>query len=231
MYPRLWRATKSWPISIPISSKNFSTSTRSIRNAFWRLPYTRRGRAQRRPAQFPKFLCTKSGCARNSRCHVSCGLFCYRQLDLGFRRRNGLAFSPVVGNSHAHSCAPASEGKTASAKKSALFGHFPSAQRDHPRDRRGRLRARRRCRLGLGRLPAILPVVLQRGGSRPGRDLPERTARFFVLLFADFVAHQKRYGLDDMELSAFLWFEAHSSVPHQSTAAGSIVLAALSKSS
>src|SRR6266513_4048716 len=33
MFRRLWRAIKSWPISIPTSSKNFLTNTRSIPSA------------------------------------------------------------------------------------------------------------------------------------------------------------------------------------------------------
>src|SRR5436309_4702052 len=128
MCPRLSRATKSWPISIPISSKNFSTSTRSTRNAFRHPFYTRRGRAQRRPAQFSEFVSTKGGSARHSRGHFSCRLFYDRQLDVGVARRIGLALSALAGNSHPDSCAPASEGETASAEKSAVCGHFPSAQ-------------------------------------------------------------------------------------------------------
>src|SRR5207249_7149740 len=133
--------------------------------------------------------------------------------------------------SHPDSCAPASERKAASAEKSAVCGHVPGAQRYHPRDRGRRLCARRRRRMGLGRLSAIFPAVLQRRGSSPGRDLPERTTRFFVLLSTYFVARQRRQGLDHMELSVVLRLETHAALPHQSTAAGSIVLAALSKSS
>src|SRR6266542_900876 len=120
MCPRLSRATKSWPILIPISSKNFSTSTRSIRDAFWRLPYNRRGRAQRRPAQLSKFVRPKGWRARHSRRHFSHSLFYYRQLGMGLGRRGGLALSAVAGNSHPDSFVAASEGKTASAEKSAV---------------------------------------------------------------------------------------------------------------
>ena len=35
------------------------------------------------------------------------------------------------------------------------------------------VRLRERCRVGLGRLPAVFPIVLQRRRSCPGRDLPE----------------------------------------------------------
>src|SRR5439155_1406191 len=82
-----------------------------------------------------------------------------------------------------------------------------------------------------GILAATFLAVLQRRGSSPGRDLPERTTRFFVLLSTYFVARQRRQGLDHMELSVVLRLETHAALPHQSTAAGSIVLAALSKSS
>src|SRR5262249_50287397 len=131
MCPRLSRATKSWPILIPTSSKNFSTSTRSTRNAFRRPPYTRRGRAQPRLAQLSKFLCPKGWRARHSRRHLSCRLFYYQQLDVGLGRRSWLALSAVAGNSHPDSRAQASEGKTASAEKSAVRGHVPNAQRDY----------------------------------------------------------------------------------------------------
>ena len=101
---------------------------KSVPDAFWRLSYTWRSRAQRRLAQFSEFVCTKGRRARNSRCHFSRRLFYHRQLDVGFRRRDELALSAVAGNSHSHSRASASEGKTASAEKSALFGHVPSAR-------------------------------------------------------------------------------------------------------
>src|SRR5438445_5680796 len=125
MCPRLSRATKSWPILIPISSKNFSTSTRSTRNAFRHPSYTRRGPAQRRPAHLSKFVCAKGGCARFSRRHFSCRLFYYRQLGVGSCRRNWLALSSLVGISHPHSRATAYEGNTASAEEHAECGLVP----------------------------------------------------------------------------------------------------------
>src|SRR5205807_8216551 len=83
--------------------------------------------------------------------------------------------------------------------------------------------------MGLGRLPAILPALLQVGGSRAGHHLSERAARSFVLLFANLVARPERHHLDDVELSAFLRLEADAAIPDQSPATGPIVLAALSK--
>src|SRR5205823_3711938 len=83
--------------------------------------------------------------------------------------------------------------------------------------------------MGLGRLPAILPALLQVGGSRAGHHLPERAARSFVLLFANLVAGPERHHLDDLELSTFLRIETDAAIPDQPAAAGPIVLAALSK--
>src|SRR5438034_9069751 len=118
MFPRLWRATKSWSISIPISSRNFLTSTRSIPNGFWHFAYTRRGRAQPRSAQFPKFVSTKSGRARHSPRHFSRRVFHYSLLDLGFGGGSALALSGLAGNSNRESCARPYEGVTAWAAKS-----------------------------------------------------------------------------------------------------------------
>src|SRR5438874_3528473 len=132
MCPRSLRVIRFWPISTPISSRNFSPNTRSIRgkpppDAFWLLPYTWRSRPQRRLAQFSELVCAKGGCTWNSGRDFSWRLFCYRQLDMGFRRRNELALSAVAGNSHSNPRAPAPQGKTASTEKSAIFGHIPSA--------------------------------------------------------------------------------------------------------
>src|SRR5206468_12969898 len=79
-------------------------------------------------------------------------------------------------------------------------------------------------------LSAIFPTVLQIGGSRAGHYLPERAARSVVLLFANLVPRAERHHLDDLELSAFLRAETDAAIPDQPAAAGSIVLAALSKS-
>src|SRR6266496_1947855 len=165
MCPRSWRVIKFWPISIPISSRNFSQSTRSVRrkpvpDAFWLLPYVWRSRAQRGLAQFSKLVCAKGRRARDSRCHFSRRLFYYRQLDMGLCRRNELALSAVAGNSHSDSGASASQGKTASTEKPAVFGHISSAERNHSRDRGGRVRSRGGRGMGLGRLPTIFPTIL-----------------------------------------------------------------------
>src|SRR5947207_2583682 len=133
MCPRSWRVIKFWPISIPISSRNFSQSTRSVRrkpvpDAFWLLPYLWRSRAQRGLAQFSKLLCAKGRCARDTRCHFSRRLFYHRQLDMGFCRRNELALSAVAGNSHSDSRTAASEGKTASPEKPAAIDPLDEEQ-------------------------------------------------------------------------------------------------------
>src|SRR4029077_10238120 len=140
MCRRSWRVIRVWPILIPISSRNFSPRTRSIRrkpvpDAFWRLSYTWRSRAQRGLAQFSKLVCAKGRRARDSRCHFSRCLFYHRQLDLGFYRRNELALSAVARNSHSDSGASSSEGKTPSTEKPAVFGHISSAERNYSRDR------------------------------------------------------------------------------------------------
>src|SRR6266436_279595 len=122
---------------------------------------SRRGGAQRRPAQFPNLFFAKGRSARDSRLLVSCRLFHHRQLGARRHRRGQLALLAVAGNSHAHPRAPLAEGKTASAEESALLGYFSDPQRDHARDRERGLRARERRWLGLGRLPAILSFVLQ----------------------------------------------------------------------
>src|SRR5206468_8752262 len=148
MCPRSWRVIKFWPISIPISARNFSQSTRSVRrkpvpDAFWLFPYTWRSRAQRGLSQFSKLICAKGRCARDTRCHFSRRLFYHRQLDMGFCRRNELALSAVAGNSHSDSGTSASEGKTPSTEKPAAFGHISSAKRNHSRDRGRRVCPRR----------------------------------------------------------------------------------------
>ncbi|PYL67101.1 MAG: hypothetical protein DMF20_04500 [Verrucomicrobia bacterium] len=50
--------------------------------------------------------------------------------------------------------------------------------------------------------------------SSPGRNLPERAARFLVLLPAHFIARQGRHSLDNLELSALLRVKTDSSVSH-----------------
>ncbi len=80
-------------------------------------------------------------------------------------------------------------------------------------------------------VPAIFSVVLQGRGPRPGHDLPERTARFIILLSANFVARAEWHDLDDLELPALLRPETHPAIPHQSSASRSIILAALPKPS
>src|SRR5262249_4251588 len=163
-----WQVIRFWQISIPISSRNFSPTTRLIRrkptpDVFRLLSYSWRGRSQRRLAQFSKLVCPKSRRAWDSRCHFSRRLFHHRQLDVGCYRGDELVISAVAGNSYSHPRASASQRKTASTEKSAVVGHVPGAERDHARDRGGRVRLHRRCRLGLGRLSSVFPVVLQRG--------------------------------------------------------------------
>src|SRR5882762_1582317 len=131
MCPRLSRVIKFWQILIPISSRDFSPSTRSIRrkpipDAFWLLPYTWRSRAQRGLAQFSKLVYAKGRRPRDSCSYFSRRLFYHRQLDMGFCRRNELALSAVAGNSHSDSGPSASQGKTASTEKPAVFGHISS---------------------------------------------------------------------------------------------------------
>ena len=65
--------------------------------------------------------------------------------------------------------------------------------------------------------------------SRPGYDLPERTARSFLLLPAHFLARERRHRLDDVELSVVLRVEINAAISNQSPAAGPDILAALSK--
>src|SRR6267143_3890131 len=135
MCPRSSQVIKFWQILIPISSRDFSPSTRSIRrksfpDAFWFLPYLWRSRAQCGPAQFSKLVYAKGRRARDSRCHFSRRLFYHRQLDMGFCRRNELALSAVAGNSHSDSGPSASQGKTASTEKPAVFGHIASVERN-----------------------------------------------------------------------------------------------------
>src|SRR5579884_1083915 len=84
--------------------------------------------------------------------------------------------------------------------------------------------------MGLGRLSAVFPVVLPRGRSGAGRDLPDRAAGFFILLSSHFFARQRRHGLDDLELSALLRLKTQSLVSDQPPASGSLILATLSES-
>src|SRR4029453_5129935 len=165
MCPRSWRGIKFWPISIPISSRSFSPSTRSIRrepvpDAFWLLPYTWRSRAERGLSHFSKLVCAKGRRPRDSRCHFSRRLFYHRQLDMGVCRRNELALSAVAGNSHSDSGPSAPQKKTVLNEKPPVFGHISSAERNHSRDRGRRVCPRRGRGMGLGRLSAIFPTIL-----------------------------------------------------------------------
>src|SRR6266513_446865 len=133
MCPRSWLVIKFWPSLIPISSRNFSPRTRSLRrkpvpDVFWLLPYTWRSRTQRGVAQLSKLVCAKGRRSRNSRCHFSRRLFYHRQLDMGVCRRNELALSAVAGNSHSDSGLAASQGKTASTEKPAVVGLISGAE-------------------------------------------------------------------------------------------------------
>src|SRR5205823_11856440 len=225
----LWWATKSWPISIPISWNDSCASTRFIRNAFRSFPDARRGGAQCRAAQFSKFLFPKSRRARHPHLVLSGDLLHHRQLGARADRGVELALSSVAGNPHPHSHVAFAKGKTAPAKKPSLFGHFSEPERNHPRDRERGFRPCERRWLGLGGLPAIFPFVLQRRGPRPGHDLFKRAARSLLLLPAHFFARAKRDYLDDMELPAFLRPQIDPAVSDQPSAARSIVLAALPK--
>src|SRR6266849_10826853 len=128
MSRRSSRVTRFWRISIPISSKDFCASTKFIRNAFWTFPHARGRCAQRCPPQLPKLLFAKSRCARHFDLVLSGDLFYYRQPHPRRGRGRKLALSALAGNSHPHSHFAFTEGKTASAEKPAVLGHFPHAQ-------------------------------------------------------------------------------------------------------
>ena len=67
---------------------------------------------------------------------------------------------------------------------------FPTLEEITREIRERRLRAHQRCGLGLGRLPPVLPALLQGRRSRAGDHLPERAERSFVLLPAHFLARE-----------------------------------------
>ena len=148
---------------------------------------------------------------------------------LGPAQRAQLAVPALGGNPHPHSRSSFTERKIAAPEKSALRRNLPDARRNLGADRKRRLRACQRRRLGLGRLPAVLPALLQRGRSRAGHDLPERAERSFVLLPADLLARAGPHDLDDLELSPLLRLKIEPAFSDQSAAARSIFLAALPK--
>ena len=157
------------------------------------------------------------------------GLFRFGKLDGRSGRGAGLALFALAGNSHPHPGVAFAEREGASSEEPALGRGFPDARRDHERDSERRIRSHQRCGLGLGRLPAVFPALLQGGGPRAGHDLPERAERSFVLLPAHFLARERRHHLDDLELSALLRVEADAAVQDQPATARPIVLAALPK--
>src|SRR5947199_10566751 len=91
MCQRSSRATKCWPISIPISSQNFRASTRSIRNAVQSFPARGRGGPGGGPSELPKLLFPESGRVFHSARLVSTGLFFDEERRVGNEWSAGLS--------------------------------------------------------------------------------------------------------------------------------------------
>src|SRR4029077_4727217 len=119
-----WLVTRCWQILIPINLRNFSTTIRSIRNAFRPFPHARRGCPKHRVAEFSKLVFPKGRSAWHSHLLVSGRLLHNRQLGARHNRGAQLALSALVGNSHSHPCPSLAERKAPPAEEPALFGRF-----------------------------------------------------------------------------------------------------------
>src|SRR5256885_17039853 len=96
------RATKCWPISIPISSQNFWASTRSIRNAVQSFPARGRGGPGGGPSELSKLLFPENGRVFYFARLVFSGLFFYEERRVRCDWRAELGFLFVGGKFYPH---------------------------------------------------------------------------------------------------------------------------------